>query len=52
MSDHLADELLDLAVALAAAAAERHRAGNSGGVDTKSTDTDPVTDVTAGRTST
>ena len=45
MSDHLADELLDLAVALAAAAAERHRAGNSGGVDTKSTDTDPVTEV-------
>ncbi len=41
----LHDELLELAVTLAAAAAERHRAGNSGGVDTKSTETDPVTEV-------
>ncbi len=38
-------QLLALALELAARAAARHRAGNEGGFDTKSSPTDPVTQV-------
>lgn len=38
-------ELLELAVRLAAAAADRHQAGTTAGVETKSSVTDPVTEV-------
>ncbi len=41
----LLDELLELAVDLAAAAAVRHQRGGTGQVDAKSSHTDPVTDV-------
>ena len=44
-SESLLDDLLTLALDLAAAAADRHADGNSGSVDTKSSATDPVTEV-------